>query len=275
MKSFYIIAFLFFLLFLSSCEDVIEVDMPAGKQTLVVEGWLTNKPEPQLVKLYFTGATSDDSFKMLSGATLTLSDNAGNNEILSETSPGKYQMPRRRAVVGRIYTLKIESAVGNYKAVAKVKRLSMPLDSLTFKYKEKSAIFAESGYYPSSNGQEYKGTGDFCQIRLYKNGKYLNQTGDFNLFDDKFVDGNYIADTQLSVEKPFQKNDMAKAEIWSLTEDAYLFWTDVRTQLQNGQIFASPLSNTRTNVVKENATAMDVVGYFGASLVQYVEKKVD
>ena len=275
MKSFYNIAFLFLLLIFSSCEDVINVDIPAGKQALVVEGWLTNKAEPQSVKLYYTGATSDNSFKMLSGAILVLSDNHGHTEILAETAPGNYQVPSLKAVEGRIYTLKIESAVGNYQAVAEVKRLSMPLDSLTFKYEEKSVIYSKPGYYPRSHGQEYKGAGDYCQVRLYKNGKYLNQTRDFNLLDDQFVDGNYIANTELSVQEPFQKNDMAKAEVWSLTKDAYLFWTDIRAQLQNGQIFASPLSNTRTNLVKANATAMDVVGYFGASLVQSVERKVE
>jgi len=275
MKLFYSITFVFLLFIFSSCEDVIEVNMQTGKQALVVEGWLTNKAEPQFVKLYYTGATSENSFEMLDGAILTLSDNEGNVEILSETAPGKYQISSLKSVDGRVYTLKIESKVGNYQAVAEVKRLSMPLDSLTFKYEEKSAIYSESGFYPSSHGREYKGVGDFCQIRLYKNGKYLNQTGDFNLLDDEFVDGNYIANTELSVQKPFQKNDLAKAEIWSLTKDAYLFWTDIRTQLQNGMIFASPLSNTRTNVVKVNATAMDVVGYFGASLVQSLEKKVE
>ena len=275
MKSFYNIAFVFLLFLFSSCEDVIEVDMPTGRQALVVEGWLTNKAEPQFVKLYYTGATSDDSFEMLGGATLTLSDNRGNKEILRETAPGKYQITNLKSVKGRIYTLKIESAIGNYQAVTQVRRLSMPLDSLTFKYKEKSAIYSETGYYPTSHGQEFKGVGDFSQIKLYKNGKYLNQTNDFNLFDDEFVDGNYIANTELSVEKPFQKNDLVKAEIWSLTEDAYLFWSDIRAQLQNGQIFASPLTNTRTNVVKVNETAMDVVGYFGASLVQHVERKVE
>ena len=275
MKSFYTIACLFFLFIFSSCEDVIEMHMETGKQALVVEGWLTNKAEAQFVKLYFTGATSDQSFKMLSNATLTLSDNQGHTEILPETAPGKYQISALKSVKGRIYTLKIESTVGNYQAVAEVKRISMPLDSLTFKYQEKSAIYSESGYYPRSHGQEYGGIGDFCQIRLYKNGKYLNHTNDFNLSDDEFVDGNYIANTELSVEKPFQKNDLAKAEIWSLTKDAYLFWTDIRAQLQNGQMFGRPLSNTRTNLVKANATAMDVVGYFGASLVQHVERKVE
>ncbi len=275
MKSFYTIASLFILFLFSSCEDVIEVDIQPGRQALVVEGWLTNMAGPQFVKLYYTGATSDNNFKMLDGAKLTLNDNLGNTETLQETAPGKYQITTLKSVEGRIYTLKIESSIGNYQAVAEVRRLSMPLDSLTFKYEEKSAIYSKAGYYPRSHGQEYKGAGDYCQIRLYKNGKYLNQTNDFNLLDDQFVDGNYIANTELSMQEPFQKNDMAKAEVWSLTQDAYYFWSDIRAQLQNGQIFASPLANTRTNLVKANASAMDVVGYFGASLVQSIERKVE
>ncbi|MBC7915341.1 MAG: hypothetical protein H7Y07_14600, partial [Pyrinomonadaceae bacterium] len=96
----------------------------------------------------------------------------------------------------------------------------------------------------------------------------------FNLFSDEFVDGNYIANNQLSVKDPLVKDDLLKAETWSVTEDALLFWLDIQIQLQNGQLFATPLANTRTNIKKTSSNATDVIGYFGASLIHSVESRV-
>ena len=275
MKTFNIIALFIAIFIFSSCEDVIDVNIAEGKKSLVVEGWITNKPEPQFVKLYYTnGLNAGNNFSMVNGATVSLSDNAGNTELLQEVTPGKYQISAMKSIEGRVYTLKIESSVGNYEAVTEARRVSMPIDSLRFKFEKKSTIYEKEGYYPHSFGQELEGKGDFIQVRLYKNGKYLNQDRDFNLFEDEFVDGNYIGDAELSVKEPFVKNDMVKAEVWSLSEDAFRFWTDIQIQLQNGQLFATPLANTRTNVKKTSSNALDVVGYFGASLVQSVEAKV-
>jgi len=275
MKTLNIIALLFTIFILSSCEDVIDVNLTEGKKTLVVEGWLTNKAEPNYVKLYYSNSISaNNNFSMLANAKVTLSDDADHSEVLQEVSTGKYQISTLKSVEGRKYTLKIESSAGNYEALTEVRRMSMPLDSLSFKFEKKSTIYEKEGYYPHSFGQEIEGEGDFIQVRLYKNGKYLNQDGDFNLFEDKFVDGNYIGDAELSVKEPFAKDDLVRAEVWSLTEDAFRFWTDIQIQLQNGQLFATPLANTRCNVKKTSVNATDVIGYFGASLVNSIEVKV-
>jgi len=275
MKTLNILSVIFFSLFLFSCEDAIDIDLKEGKQALVVEGWLTNKPQPHYVKLYYTAATSANAeFQMVAGASLTLKDDAGNSEQLREVSPGKFEISSIHGVDGRVYTLDISTPDGNYEAVALMKRISVTPDSLTFKYEEKSAIYEYEGYYPRISGQELEGKGDYMQIRLYKNGKYLNSDGDFNLFEDKWVDANYIDNAELAVERPFSKSDTIKAEVWSLTEDSYRFWVDIQTQLQNGQLFASPLANSRTNVKKVSAGARDVIGYFGASLVTSAEAEI-
>lgn len=274
MKFLNLFSILVTLFTLSSCEDVIDLDVPQGKKTLVVEGWLTNRAENDYVKLYFTSNVSGTGYTMLPGAKVVLKDNVGNTEMLNEVSPGKYLIPDMKSVDGRIYTLSIESSAGNYEATAEVKRLSMPLDSLSFRYEKKSSIYEYEGYYPLFNGQDLPGEGDFIQVRIYKDGVYLNKAGDLNLYRDDFVDGNYIGKAEMAVDRPFAKNDKVKAEVWSLTEDACLFWVDLQVQLQNAQLFASPLANTRTNVVKKSNNAVDVVGYFGASLVQGVETVV-
>jgi hypothetical protein len=274
MKTLYKLLLQLILLGLASCEDVVDINPEMGKKTLVVEGWLTNRAEPDFVNLYYTASMSSNEFSKVAGAKVTLRDNGGNIETLPEVSTGKYKIPTFKATEGKTYTLSIESTAGNYEAVAEVNRLSMHLDSLTFRFEKKSAIYEKEGYYPLSNGQESAGKGDYMMVRMFRNGVFLNKTAGLNLFEDTFVDGNYIGKAELAVPEPYAKNEVAKAEVWSLTEDAFHFWVDIQSQLQNGQMFAMPLSNTRTNVKKKSPNAIDVVGYFGASLVNSKEAVV-
>lgn len=266
---------LFFALLFSACEDPIDMDIKQGNQALIVEGWLTNKAEKHYVKLYLTKTLDDkNAYEPVTGATIDLSDDAGNSEVLKEVSAGKYEISSIRGIEGRTYTLVIEAPQGNYQAVSRMPRLSMAPDSLTFKFEEKSIVYDEEGYYPYIYGQELPGKGDYIQVKLFKNGRYLNHPEDINIFSDEFVDGSYINNTELEVDSAFARGDVVKAEVWSLTEEAYHFWVDMQTQLRNGGVFASPLTNTRTNIRKLNPEAKNVNGFFGTSLVGTTEAKV-
>jgi hypothetical protein len=268
------ILFLFALLF-SACEDTVDIQVSEGTPALVVEGWLTNRPESHYVKLYSTKALGgSNEFQPVGNASLLLSDDAGNSEQLRERSSGNYEISAIKGVEGRTYTLRIQTTEGSYEVVSKMPRLSINTDSLSFKYEEKSIIYDQSGYYPYIYGKELPGKGDYLQIKLFKNNKYLNSVNDINIFSDEFVDGNYI-NMGLQIDSAFTQGDSIRAEVWSHTESAYRFWVDIQTQLTNGGIFASPLTNARTNVKKLTEQSKNVTGYFGTSLVRTVERKVE
>lgn len=276
MKRYKLILLFSFIVFLfTACEDTVDIQVRRGGSALVVEGWLTNRPENHYVKLYLTNTLGgSNEFEPVTKASLLLTDDAGNAEQLKEVGSGSYEISTMKGVEGHTYTLRIQTSDGNYEVVSKMPRLSMAPDSLTFKYEEESIVYEEAGYYPYIHGQELEGKDDYIQVKLFKNNRYLNSVKAINLFPDKFVDGNYIS-TSLETDSAFVQGDTVRAEVWSLTESAYYFWTDIRTQLQNGGIFASPLANARTNVKKLTADSKNVVGYFGTSLVRTVEKRVE
>lgn len=260
---------------LSSCQDVIDIDIPGGKSVMVVEGWLTNKREVQYIKLYNSkGISETGDYQPVTKARLVLSDDANHKEELNEVSDGTYAVTRLRAVVGRTYTLSIQTGDGSYEAVSAVPRLSMSPDSVTIKYEGKSFLYEKAGYYPMLNGEELEGPGDYIQVRLYKNGVYLSSADDMNLFSDKYADGYYISNMVLNIASPCIKGDLIKAEVWSLTEQAYFFWHDIQDQLHNAQVFAVPLTNVRSNVKKITASSKDVTGYFGASIVKSAQTQI-
>lgn len=265
---FSLVVLLFAVVFFSSCEDVIDVELEKGEEALVVEGWLTTKPGPHYVNLSKTAPyLGTPEYTAVTQAVITLTDDAGNSETLKEVAAGKYEIAVIKGVVGRTYTLTIHSTAGSYEALTRLQRVSWPIDSVTYEFKDKTAMNDKAGYYPAVYGREASGLGDFSRLKIIKNGTVLQSHDDLNIFSDQYVDGNYITAAKPGVKEPFQKDDQITYEMWSLTEDAYRFWSDLKTQLKNGGLYAVPTSNTRTNLVKKSASGLAVAGYFGASEV--------
>ncbi|HYK77143.1 MAG TPA: DUF4249 domain-containing protein [Daejeonella sp.] len=264
------VAFLF-----SSCEDVIDIKLPQGKELMVVEAWLSNKPEAQYVKLYKSVPyLSEPVYPAVRQASIILSDDAGNSEALTEVEPGKYEVKQMSFTVNRTYHLSIHAAEGSYEASTKMHRLGLALDSVVYKYEKKSLTVSKEGYYPYLYGQELPGLGDYFLLKIRQNGKELKSVSDLYIISDQYVDGNYVSAVGLNMKEPFKEGDKIKYELYSLTEDYYRFWDDVKRQLNNGGLFAVPSTNTRTNLVKKDAQSMNVVGYFGVSATMTLENTV-
>jgi Domain of unknown function (DUF4249) len=108
--------FFFGLLFTNSCIDRLNITIPDSYVSeLVVDGVITDEPGPYTVNL--TKATKIEKFlkfhrEFITGAKVTIADNTGNAEVLTEKEPGVYQTKKNgiQGVVGREYTIKIETA---------------------------------------------------------------------------------------------------------------------------------------------------------------------
>lgn len=268
---------MFFLLtsILTACERVLDIDIRKEKPVLVIEGSLTSKRESHTVKLYYTSPViTGTAPTVVSNATITLKDNVGNSETFKEVKKGVYQISSMRGREGRTYTLSVAFDGNAYEATSVMPRLSMEPDTLDFKYKNKQLLYPDEGFYPFVSGQELEGIGDFTQYKIFRNGKFLNKATEINLFRDKYVDGNRIGNYELEIDSPFVSGDHIRVEAWSLTEANYNILSDIRQQLNNSGLFASPLPNARSNIRKVTKSSADVTGFFGASSVKSVERYV-
>ncbi|MGV3704563.1 MAG: DUF4249 domain-containing protein [Arcticibacter sp.] len=260
---------------LMSCEKVLQVSITEEKPVLVVEGWLTNRREAHQIRLYYTSPVMDNTSPVVAkNATVILKDNAGNSEKLKEVSGGSYEIRTIRGREGRTYTLSVLFEGSSYEAVSTMPRLSMAADTLEFKYKKKQLLYPADGFYPFITGQELRGAGDYTWYKLFRNGKFLNKSSEINLFSDKYVDGNRIGNYELEIDSPFVSGDHIRVEAWSLNEATYNMMTDIREQLNNNGLFASPLPNARSNIRKLDPNSEDVTGFFGTSMVQAIERTV-
>jgi hypothetical protein len=60
-------------------------------------------------------------------------------------------------------------------------------------------------------------------------------------------------------------------ETWSITRDAFLFYSELQQQIFNGGLFANPPANVRTNVFNKNPGGPRAVGWFGGAGVSSKE----
>jgi Domain of unknown function (DUF4249) len=127
------------LLLLSSCIDLINIEVPDSYSSQrVVDGVITDEPGPYTIQL--SRSTSTEKFflkfaKGVEGAKVTLADDIGTSEILTENEPGTYQTKADgiQGVVGRSYSIKIETKDGKvYQSIPDTMKPVGDLDSLYY-----------------------------------------------------------------------------------------------------------------------------------------------
>ena len=138
-RSLYI---LFVLLLAVSCLDPYYpavndyIDLP------VIEGMITNEPGPYTIRLTHSTAIQDMEIKPIRGATITIEDDQGTLEVLSQVSPGVYQTSPAgiQGTIGRSYRLTVESEGNIYQSDFELLREPVPIDSIYALPQSKPAI---------------------------------------------------------------------------------------------------------------------------------------
>jgi hypothetical protein len=247
---------------LSSCVDVVNMDIPTGKPLLVVDGQITDQPTPPVVQLSLSQAYfANGEAPTVRGAGIDLVDNLGNRDVLRETTPGRYVgSGALRGRIGGHYTLTISANGQSYRAETDLKR-TPAIDSISLIFKPTQLGYDE-GYYVLYNGRELPGVGDYYRFKVYKNGRLLNNPADLLVVSDEQVDGSYIGALELT-NKPLVRGDKVKIELNALPRDYFYYLKEMVGQINNVGLFATSPANVRTNVYNTKPGAdQPAVGYF-------------
>ena len=103
-----VLLFILALVSFVSCQKVIELDLKDAETFVVIEGEVNAGDSVHTVLLSKSkNFSTDNIFETISGATIELSDNIGNVEVLNEVSQGKYETVNFKAFEGRTYNLKV------------------------------------------------------------------------------------------------------------------------------------------------------------------------
>lgn len=271
----------------TSCEDVIDVEVPKGKNYAVVDAWITNEAGKQNIRITETVPyTSTGTAPVVSDATVVLTDLTDNKTYNFTFANGVYShdpgLDKSIGVMNHAYKLRVELKGQVFEAIDTIKRIP-EIDSISYEYKtQENSASNKEGYYARFYGRDLAGAADYYWVRSYRN------TRDNRVADGFAIDGSYqegvsdgavfivpISEVITNWDKPYQLNETVIVRLASLTKNSHTFLTHVESQLQNGGLFAKILENVKSNLKNTNASSdVKVLGWFGTSAVKFKEKTI-
>ncbi len=273
-KSIYLIIFLIAIV-ATSCEDVIDVKLSNEDLNLIgVEASITTVDQPTVFLYKTLKVDQDIAYPGISGALVTISDNAtpANELILTENpaKAGQYLVPDGKqylGATGREYTLTIQTEGVTLTAKDKLAKVE-PIDSIEVVPSQRGEKRFLGVF---TYGKEPKGLGNYYKWDIYVNDTLMNDASQMAVASDELVDGNYISkleiftdyyDTTKPEDRKLKLNDKVQVKQTSISEFAYNFYYQMIDQSSTGSLFSVPTAN-----IASNFTASDgkpVLGIFTA-----------
>ena len=248
--------FLSVIILLTSCEDVIEIELNYMEPKLVIEGVINDFDNQCIIKLSKTTDYFNQKINQtVSDAVITLTDNAGTIVNFNETEPGIYLEKSVQPKPNINYTLNIHSEGNEYVAKATIPQ-KVNIDSLTCKYNSES-IFYEVGYVVSCHFSDPGEFHNFYRLKTYNIHDRKQAKNSEDIYNDDLFNGN-------NVELPwsydvYQQSDTVVVELYTLDVQTYDYYKTL-FQISGGSEMMSLTTPANPNTNINNGA----LGYFGA-----------
>lgn len=263
-------------IFLSSCTEKFDFNFDSEMELLVVDGVLTNqdtihyirltKSINKLVDADFSGSSNNENtFPAVEDATITLSDNLGNTEVLEYVGSkenaypevnGHYKINEINGVAGRTYTLKIEWQNKEYTSVSTMPTVPV-IEQISFrdKYLESKN---ETVTIPLLHFTEPQNSEDYYLLHYSVDGfEGSNRSWSYSIISDKYMTENIagmdIDDGQSGSGKDFYQDIYPGVEVVifmeSLTKPSFNFYEGVIAQFESdGGAFSQAPATPEGNI---------------------------
>ena len=262
-KPYIIFVVVFSSIFLFCHKEVMDLDLKDLTLPIVIQGSITNFPGSHEVKIsnaadYY----SPGNYPQVSGATVTIEDDAGNLDLLTETEAGVYETTSIQGVPGRTYFLNVKSDNEKFAASATMPQ-PIELDSLNFvKDSTNNRIYSLKCCFTDRQGVD-----DYCLFMVYKNGALLGNN--IYIYSGEFTDGKRI-DYENFDDVYFERYDTARIIVYTLDKAMYDCFSTLNKLAEQEQeqeneeedeesvLFNLTYYNLPSNISK------NAQGYFGA-----------
>ena len=283
---------------LYSCEEVIHPELELAQPVLVIDAWLNNAPGTQQIKItrsqpYFENVLPSG----VSGAVVTVTDDAGKVYSFTETNPGEYEwIPAANELfgeVGRTYELRVQEGNETYIAESRMGRVPA-IDSITF-FLEPASQFSDDQYFAEFWSTDPIEAGDAYWVKTFKNAEQLLKPSEIvTAYDAGFSKGGNFNGVPFivpirrainpfdeaedgTIKSPYVVGDSVYVELQSITEASFNFLNEVRIQTDRpggfSELFATPLANVATNITNLNSNGSKVLGFFNVGAVSGLGRK--
>lgn len=271
----------------TSCEDVVQVKLDEGSKLYVIDAFINNLRQDQVVKItnnssYFSSGNPSG----VSGANVVLVDLTDNRQFtFTHTSNGNYVfsgwLTDTIAKVGHDYKLMVEIDGNTYLATTRQKRPAS-IDSISVMLNDGS-----SGFGPPANSNDSTylcmlfakdradDVPDYYWIKTFRNDTLFSASEDLNLnidgtggeITDSSVDSlEFTPPSTLLGFKTYRRNDRCRVEVHSIMKDTYNFFVQAQAQINNGGLFATTPENVKTNISGPDGKTK-AIGWFSVASV--------
>lgn len=178
-RNIYLILPLILAFVLTSCEEIVKLDLDTTDPKLVIDATMA---EDSLCVVYLTKTQDyydNNDAPKVSDAVIRISDGT-NTETLVETKAGVYQTLLMKGVVGRKYTIEVDSESKSYLAQALIPA-PVPIQKM---YVLLIEIGSQKVYSPTIIYMDPVGVKNFYYNVIYINGE---RSKAMNLNDDEFT----------------------------------------------------------------------------------------
>ncbi len=285
-----------------SCTEEFDLKLHKNEQKLAVQGWITDKPGPYLIRLTLSapeiGYQAENSFgypkntntsvEAVKGALVIISDNAGIIDTLRQRLPqhagdeaytieeGYYETSKLQGKAGRTYHLTIkvngkEYAASTYMpAVATIEEVSSIYKKDPFKNNEFQLVPTVTFQEPQATRDYYlfnlgQGNDDWGPILFGGSNRHWNVSVVSDAALPAYVK-NYSVDGGVAPSGMdfyyYRSGEEVRVNMYSLTPEAYKYFKALVTQFNNDGGAYQPAPASPPTNISGGA-----VGFFGASAV--------
>jgi hypothetical protein len=285
LRKFNILLFILPVLFLASCQDVIDIDIPEGETRVIINGRVTDTlpvyVEVKATVNYLSTAPNPG----MSNCIVKLFEDGVEVATLAEndTLPGYYEHPFT-GTENSVYSIEVTFPEGHpvfpgERWISQNEKLSrVPNADSTYSRFQPRQPFIAEGYYAYVMFTEPAGRGDFYRQRLWKNDSLFASQFDLTFFNDEFIDGRSFNDIDLpavQISGASDTGDVYVAELSSISAEGYRFLELLQQQtVQVGSTFDPPPAPIFGNIVNADDPNQLGLGYFFASKLTFAKVEI-
>jgi hypothetical protein len=240
------------ILLLSSCEDVIQLDLESTESRIVIEASLNASNQTATVFISKTNDFYDNAEpERVSGATITLQGETGDTYAFSEASPGTYVAENVIASPGETFSLAVDVEDMVYEATTTVPSAAN-LKEITQSDFPAGPFGDEGAILLSAIWDDPAGIENFYRVRSYVDDIFQADT--YTVLDDNIRgDGEEIT---TPIQKGFDENTSVTLELLSTDEAYYDYFFQVASLSGEG-------GNSTTPYNPKGNFSNNALGYFG------------
>ena len=291
MKHLRVKRYLAFVFILLGCQDPIELDFKSTDEYLVIDGFITDAFGPHEILISKSQPFTNDEvviFEKVQSATVTITDDLGNEILLTRTEPGTYETPGSfSGQIGRAYTLNVAFEGDLYQSTPQVIPPKSTLDSVYFEQDVRETINDDGELLVNPTVRflcdiDYATASSYAAVTWESTYQYktvLTQTP-YDCYIDEQNRGfssvltneevNIGSVSGVSIDEPlfdirFKSGFSLNAILYSLSEEAHNFHFQINQQRSStGSVFDPQPFQIFGNITNTNDADQTVLGYFGA-----------